>query len=41
MEKGVKVALIVSLVTFLISQGDFRSTLIVGASAFGADLLLG
>jgi len=39
MDKGTKVALIIALVTYFISR-DLRTTLIIGGTAFGADLLL-
>ncbi len=37
--KGNQVALIVALVTYLLSR-DLRTTLIIGGTAFGADMLL-
>lgn len=39
MDKGVKVALIVALVVFLVAR-DVRITLLAGGAALGADVLL-
>ncbi len=39
LQKGAKVALIVALVAYFISQ-DLRTTVVVGGAALGADLLL-
>lgn len=38
--KGVKVALLVALVAYFLSRGDMRTTLFLGGTAIGADMLL-
>ena len=39
LQKGAKIALVVALVAYLISQ-DLRTTMMVGGAALGADMLL-
>lgn len=39
LQKGAKIALVVALVAYLVSQ-DFRTTMIIGGAALGADMLL-
>lgn len=40
LSKGMKIALILALVSYLISSGNFRIALIIGGTAAVGDLLL-
>jgi hypothetical protein len=39
MDRRAKIALLVALVAYFIARGDFQTAAIMGATAFGAELL--